>query len=401
VNILFSHRAEIHSKSGGIERVSSILAGYFQSRGHNVFYLARKRDFPDEDFAGQFFMPRGKKKNHPENGIFVEKLIKEKHIDIVIDQRVGFEKFVMADVFRRNNVPVVGVLHIDPLNFAQVIISKLDIFKRKTGFWKMLYWLFFIYSKINKFRKKIRQKEIYGYNFANADAVVLLSEKHREKFASFLPKTASLDKIKIIPNPLTCAPEPVDFAEKQKSILYVGRMSRVGKRLDLLFEIWARLQEKFPDWSLYLVGLGGDFHELKNSARKLNLKRIYFEGNQNPVSYYRKSSLFCLTSASEGWGLVLMESAAFGCVPVAFKSFEAAEDLIRDGEDGILIRPFETEAYSDALEKLMRDAALRAKMGGTAQKRARQFSIEHVGAEWLALFDEIFQRRNKDERLGQ
>ncbi len=54
---------------------------------------------------------------------------------------------------------------------------------------------------------------------------------------------------------------------------------------------------------------------LKEMAHKLNLKNISFEGFQEPEPYYARSSLFCLTSTFEGFGLVLAEAMQHGCVP--------------------------------------------------------------------------------------
>lgn len=64
---------------------------------------------------------------------------------------------------------------------------------------------------------------------------------------------------------------------------------------------------------------------LKEMAHKLNLKNISFEGFQEPEPYYARSSLFCLTSTFEGFGLVLAEAMQHGCVPLAFDSYPGSQ----------------------------------------------------------------------------
>ncbi len=154
------------------------------------------------------------------------------------------------------------------------------------------------------------------------------------------------------------------------------------KQPQLLLKIWAKLEPKFPDWSLKMVGGGHEFESIRALAGTLGLKRVSFEGFQKPESYYRDASIFCMTSAYEGWGLVLVEAAAFGCVPVAFDSFAAVYDIIADGENGKLVPAFDLEKYAVTLAELMRDNALRERLVRNALRDVEQFSKEKIYARW-------------------
>lgn len=69
-------------------------------------------------------------------------------------------------------------------------------------------------------------------------------------------------------------------------------------------------------------------------ACKLNLRNIEFKGTQPSEPYYAESSVLCMTSTYEGFPMVLIEAQQYGCVPMAFDSFEAVHDIIEDGENG-------------------------------------------------------------------
>lgn len=124
-------------------------------------------------------------------------------------------------------------------------------------------------------------------------------------------------------------------------------------------------------------------------AGTLGLERVSFEGFCAPAPYYRDAAIFCMTSAFEGFPMVLLEAAAFGCVPVAFDSYAAVRDIIDDGENGVLVSAFDLDAYTETLAQLMRDDALRERLALAARGRVAEFSPDKIAARWEALFAEI------------
>ena len=156
-----------------------------------------------------------------------------------------------------------------------------------------------------------------------------------------------------------------------------------------MLEIWRRLFKAFPDWCLTIVGGGAALDSAKRMAKKMGLDRVSFEGFQDPRPYYERAAIFCMTSAWETFGLVLVEAMNYGCVPVAFNSYAAAADIIDDGENGILVPPMDCEKYANALAALMHDSALRERMAEAAQEKSLTFSINNTIDRWENLFTEI------------
>lgn len=149
--------------------------------------------------------------------------------------------------------------------------------------------------------------------------------------------------------------------------------------------MWHKLYLQFPEWSLKIVGGGDELITIKEMSRKLGLDRISFEGFKDPTNAYQTASIFCMTSAFEGFPMVLPEAMQNGVVPVIFDSYLSAKDLIVDGESGFLIKPFDLDDYCFKIRLLINDHELRYKMAKTAFFKAQEFSISNIGAVWLTL----------------
>lgn len=95
------------------------------------------------------------------------------------------------------------------------------------------------------------------------------------------------------------------------------------------------------------------------------------------LTHYRDSDLFALacriTADGDRDGLpnVLVEAASQGLMPVSTK-VSGISELFVDGENGLLVEPDDAQALALALEKSMRDPALRARLGSAAEGKVRR-----------------------------
>lgn len=210
--------------------------------------------------------------------------------------------------------------------------------------------------------------------YEKVDAFVLLSERYREPFMR-IAGLGQAPKVYALSNPLLLSP-CVALPEKQKELLYVGRLPWQHKRVDRLLKAWHLLERDFPDWRLTIVGEGPAQARYEELTAELGLQHVVFEGRQSPEAFYARASIFCMTSTFEGFPLVLPEAQAAGCVPVVFDSYAAVHDIIENGVNGCLVRPFRLHLYAAALRGLMSNAARRAAMAEAAQQSVRRFSAE-------------------------
>lgn len=185
----------------------------------------------------------------------------------------------------------------------------------------------------------------------DVDSYLMLCEGDTAQMRKAFPQYAG--KFVTMPNPLTCA-RPHQLPEKRNEILYLGRLDPIQKRVDRLLHIFALTRNEFPDWTLKIVGNGPDENRLKTLATELSIDdAVEFCGfSDDPSAHLSTASVLCLTSEYEGYGLVLVEAMAYGCVPMAYDCDNGVRFLLGENR-GILIEPNHPEEYARQLSILM------------------------------------------------
>ncbi|MGN0835627.1 MAG: glycosyltransferase [Candidatus Spyradosoma sp.] len=367
-NILFFFCNAIAPEKGGVERWCASVRGDFEARGNGVSYLAAKpvwKEFADAE--RQFFLPNAGTFDCAENAAFFEKLLREKDIRVVLYLWADGKRFPFAREAAACGVPVVAAIRTDPCFYERRL--------RGGG----------LLMRVKRFLRFRRQAKIYRANAAVCAATVLLSESFVPGFLKHFPRGAA-PRVLAIPNPSAYEGVPADFAAKKRELLFVGRMETRVKQPQLLLDAWRKIQSRFPEWRLRMVGGGFDFDAVKAHAVRLGVERVSFEGFSAPAPFYRDAAIFCMTSAYEGFPNVLVEAANFGCVLVAFDSFAAVRDIISDGENGALVPAFDTEKYAETLALLMGDDAARERLARAARRDVARFARSRILDCWDALF---------------
>lgn len=109
----------------------------------------------------------------------------------------------------------------------------------------------------------------------------------------------------------------------------------------------------------------------------------------------QNSSIFCLTSRIEGFGIVLVEAERSGAVPIAFDSYPVAKELIDNGVNGILIRPFDEDEYSKQLAKLMSNPVLLNTMSIAGIEKSKNYTVDKIMSQWMTLYNDLLLTKLK------
>ena len=80
--------------------------------------------------------------------------------------------------------------------------------------------------------------------------------------------------------------------------------------------------------------------------------------------------------------MVLLEGKAYGLPLAAFDIMTGPAEIIRDGVNGVLVPPFDTQEMSRRLAELLDDDALRAELSRNAVLDAEQFAEETILTLW-------------------
>jgi len=232
-------------------------------------------------------------------------------------------------------------------------------------------------------RHRRRHREELLSILSTYDHFVMFGPPNLEELEYFVPEYDQ-NCIRLIPNSIPAVAEGV--YTKEKRLLWLGRVANAQKRAELILPIWKQVSADLKDWALDVVGDGPELAALKAEARNQSLKRIRFHGRQIPDDYYRRASIFFMTSAFEGFPNTLIEAQSFGAIPVVFDSYPMASWIVQDGASGFLIRPFDVDAMAERIVKLAKDPD-RSKFAEGALESVRRFHIDRVGEMWQQLFE--------------
>ena len=227
--------------------------------------------------------------------------------------------------------------------------------------------------------------------YESADIYLCLCQAYKDQIQQELGLPSD-NRLRVIRNYHPTVENPC--LEKEKSILYCGRLSRYDKRVDRILRIWARVQDQLPEYSLDIVGSGREGANLMRLARRLSLKRVTFWGKRFDVdTFYNKASILCMTSQTEGWGLVLTEAQANGVIPIAFNCSAGVEEILDDGA-GVLVPHADEERFAQELLALCKTEDLRPLRERCIEK-AKLFSEEENTQAWTQLFRSLSEASDK------
>lgn len=370
---------------GGIERVTTQLANHWAQSSNVVIASLRQQDealleqlSPNVKFIK---FPYGGLKYSKDNIIFLEKLIVEEKVNILIYQDSYFPCQYLLNNIRQNGLKIIQVEHSCPNGFEKEYeqTKTMSAIKRFKG------WINLRKSKKSELNNR---KLIYNA----CDRFVMLSKEYIP-ICKRLGKISEDYKFRVIGNPVSLTPAEFDLNDKANECVFVGRLDPV-KGIDRLLRIWSKVESIVPDWNLTIVGDGIEMPMVQNLIRTLNLKGVTLDGYQKQVDkYYRRAKIYCMCSTYEGFPMVLPEAMAYGVVPIAFDSFASYRTIVTDGESGVSVTPFDEDKYAMELISLMQDRTKLNRMQIACMKKAEDFTPDVIFALWDNLFNELMENK--------
>ena len=201
-------------------------------------------------------------------------------------------------------------------------------------------------------------------------------------------------KMITMPNPVLYSKEIKNREPSKKNkytILNVGRLDG-QKDQETLIRAFVRLKDKYPNWSLHIIGSGKLKDELDNLIISLNASNsIKLESyKDNIFDSYQSADIFAIPSKYESFGLVTAEAMSCELPVVGFSDCPGTNELILDGVNGILVLSNDrVKNFSEGLEKLMADPELRYKLGKRGRQDVKKFKTSHVLDKWEVLINEF------------
>jgi glycosyltransferase involved in cell wall biosynthesis len=175
-------------------------------------------------------------------------------------------------------------------------------------------------------------------------------------------------EVRVVPSGVAI-PEHVGAPEEPPHVLFVGRLSAEKGVLELV--------EAARGLPLRVAGDGPLRAQVPGAAGFVP------PGELGP--WYERAAVVVAPSRREGYGVAVREALAWGR-PVVATAVGGLVDAVEDGVTGLLVPPRDVAALRAALERLLGDAELRARLGAAARERA--ISFEEAAEQLLAAYRE-------------
>jgi len=198
--------------------------------------------------------------------------------------------------------------------------------------------------------------------------------------------------------PVSAFFETLPAIPRRSGVLRVGmiaRMNALSKNHKCFLRAAARLCGRLPGVEFLLVGDGRLRPELEREAQSLGLKaQVSFLGDRQDIPAILASlDVSVLPSSSESLSNAILESMAAG-VPVVASRVGGNPELVGRNR-GILVAPDNETAFADAMERLLRDLAMRAEFGRNAKQFAlANFTLEHMRKRHEDLYAALLEKKN-------
>lgn len=190
------------------------------------------------------------------------------------------------------------------------------------------------------------------------DTIVCVSDAVREKFNMLLPeyqdKTETRHNVFDDEKIIRLASEFEPFEKSDFDIVTVAREDNASKRIDGIIHICKRLKDEgITNFRWRIIGAGPDLEKNRELAKTLGVDNLLLQPGEksNPYPYVKKSDLFALYSAYEGFPLVIGEAMILG-TSILTVNYAAANEQIMP-ECGIIAK--DDEEFYEALKKLIKN----------------------------------------------
>ncbi len=227
---------------------------------------------------------------------------------------------------------------------------------------------------------KYEHQRIRNWAYGKADKLVLQTEDMKKCFPESIRSKSA-----VIPNPVPQnLPEPYQGVRK-KRVVSVARLEK-QKNHRLLIEAFAEFLKAFPEYELHIFGIGELEEALKAQALGLQLEdKIIFRGfSANVREEILDSAMFVLSSDYEGISNSMIEALAIG-IPVISTDCPVggSRAYIENESSGLLVPVGDRTALCNAMKRIAADEKLAQKLSDNAVKIRETYALSKIADRFL------------------
>lgn len=223
------------------------------------------------------------------------------------------------------------------------------------------------------------------YGFNNIDYLFALTESLKKDYLKFL-KNNKHTKVVVVPNIIYLPKKRSKL--NNKNLITISRLNPI-KKIEDMIDIFSKIKSKKS--KLYIVGDGEELPKLKSivDKDKLNDKVIFtgYKTKEEMEEYICDSSIFLLTSWSEGLPMVLLEAMSYGVPCIAFSTKSGVSDIIDDNVNGFIINNRNKNKYIEKIDELLNNKELLNEFSSNSIIKAKKFTAKEIIKKWQEVLE--------------
>jgi len=229
--------------------------------------------------------------------------------------------------------------------------------------------------------------------FYRRTPIVTLSESSKRELIEEMGFKAK--RITVVPPGVDRRFTPGGEKSPMPLVVAAGRLVPV-KRYDRLIDVLVAVKARHPRLEAVIVGEGYERDRLETQRHEAGAEGwIHLPGritDEELVELYRRAWALAGAAAREGWGMTMTEAAACGTPAVATR-IAGHLDAVAPGVSGLLVD--ERDEFVDALDALLRDGELRARLSAGALEHASRFTWEATAVGTLEVLAAATRRHRR------
>ena len=374
---------------GGIQRCISNLSNYFVRNGHEVTVICCDKKINID--RKMYNLDNRVNIIHVKESFLKSKLMIYRLPLVKINNRYGLFKnnySILKNIyfsFYNNIKSIIKEKNFDVVIGSGVYFNSL-LSTINTGNKVKIGWQhssYYFYFEEEGYKNK---DAIANHMFKNLDSYIVLTDDDKKK----IKKNWDYETVRIY-NAIDKIPDQSGKYENKKFIA-AGRLS-AEKRFDLLIKNFHAFSKENEDWTLDIYGEGSEKQYLQNLIDKLNLNnRVKLCGySSNMNEKYLGSSIYCMTSIGEGFGMTVVEAMSCG-LPIISYGIPSMKEILNDS-CSFCVEEGNHREFVDKMLMLTSNKTTYNYLSKNAKYECKDFAIENIGNQWLEIIDDLNKKK--------
>ncbi|MBN3037431.1 MAG: glycosyltransferase [Candidatus Diapherotrites archaeon] len=276
---------------------------------------------------------------------------------------------------KRNHLPLVSTFHTPVSDYVPYLFGKHKrlVYLGKKAAWSYCRSHYHYYNKLIVPSRVIKQ---------------LLEEEGVDRPIDVIRTGINLDRLDRIADSASVREK---YGIDGDFILHAGRLSH-EKNVDTIIEAMPRMLEDFPELKLVVTSGGPAKDSLERQAKELGLaESVVFTGYipwsewDDIIRLCAEAEVFVIASEAETQGMVIYEAMSRG-TPAVGADYLAVPETIKDGENGLLFKLYDSDELAQRVTEVLSDKELRARLSKGARRTAEENTIQRWTEKLAGLY---------------